>query len=198
MLASGPRQMRAFGADTGDHETVSDVRPNDQLAIRRAGAGDVDGVAGLAGELAQSFPFSRARFQVTYPALLADDGACLLLAVEGQERLGYLLGFRHLTFYASGPAAWVEEVFVCRQERDRGIGRALMSAFEQWAAAQGCALIALATRRAAPFYRALGYEESARCLLPQGAGRPGKRIARYAAEEDVSAETIATGRLSSW
>jgi hypothetical protein len=37
----------------------------------------------------------------------------------------------------------------------------LMSAFEQWAAAQGCALIALATRRAAPFYRALGYEESA-------------------------------------
>jgi hypothetical protein len=33
-----------------------------------------------------------------------------------------------------------------------------MSAFEQWAAAQGCAL---ATRRAAPFYRALGYEESA-------------------------------------
>ena len=36
-----------------------------------------------------------------------------------------------------------------------------MDAFEQWAAAEGCALIALATRRAAPFYRALGYEESA-------------------------------------
>jgi GNAT superfamily N-acetyltransferase len=50
------------------------------------------------------------------------------------------------------------------QERGRGIGRILMSAFEQWAAAQGCALVALvalATRRAAPFYRALGYEESA-------------------------------------
>ena len=36
-----------------------------------------------------------------------------------------------------------------------------MSAFEQWAAVRDCALIALATRRAAPFYRALGYEESA-------------------------------------
>jgi GNAT superfamily N-acetyltransferase len=50
------------------------------------------------------------------------------------------------------------------QERGRGIGRILMSAFEQWAAAQGCALVALvalATRRATPFYRALGYEESA-------------------------------------
>jgi hypothetical protein len=36
-----------------------------------------------------------------------------------------------------------------------------MSAFEQWAVDHGCALVALATRRAAPFYRALGYEESA-------------------------------------
>ncbi|MDR0344775.1 MAG: GNAT family N-acetyltransferase [Nocardiopsaceae bacterium] len=133
----------------------------DQLIIRRAGADDADGVAGLAGELAQSFPFSRTRFQAAYPALLADDGACLLVAVHASEHLGYLLGFRHLTFYANGPVAWVEEVLVRRQERSRGIGRELMSAFEQWAAAQDCALIALATRRAAPFYRALGYEESA-------------------------------------
>jgi hypothetical protein len=36
-----------------------------------------------------------------------------------------------------------------------------MSAFERWAAARDCALIALATRRAAPFYRALGFEKSA-------------------------------------
>lgn len=131
------------------------------MTIRRADAGDVERVAGLAGELAQSFAFSRKRFQVTYATLLADHGACLLLAVQGKERLGYLLGCRHLTFYANGPAAWVEEVFVRRQERGRGIGRALVGAFEHWAAAQGCGLIALATRRAAPFYRALGYEESA-------------------------------------
>jgi GNAT superfamily N-acetyltransferase len=36
-----------------------------------------------------------------------------------------------------------------------------MNAFEQWAADHGCVLVALATRRAAPFYRALGYEQSA-------------------------------------
>ena len=154
-------QIWPFGAATGDHEAVSDARPDNQLTIRRADGGDIDGVAGLAGELAQSFAFSRTRFQVTYPALLADDSACLLLAVQGKQHLGYLLGFRHLTFYANGPAAWVEEVFVGRQERGRGIGRALMNAFEQWAAAQGCGLVALATRRAAPFYRALRYEESA-------------------------------------
>jgi GNAT superfamily N-acetyltransferase len=134
---------------------------NAQCKIRRAGAGDADAVADLAAELAQSFPLSRTRFHVSYPALLAADGACLLLAAEEQERLGYLLGFQHRTFYANGPVAWVEEVLVRRQDRGRGIGRALMRAFEHWAAGQGCGLIALATRRAAPFYRALGYEESA-------------------------------------
>ena len=129
--------------------------------IRQANADDAEAVADLAAELAQSFPFSRTSFGLTYPALLAVADACLLLAVDGEERLGYLLGFRHLTFYANGPVGWVEEVFIRDQDRGRGIGRALMSAFERWAAARDCALVALATRRAAPFYRALGYEESA-------------------------------------
>jgi hypothetical protein len=49
----------------------------------------------------------------------------------------------------------------------------MMSAFEHWAAVRDCALVALATRRAAPFYRALGYEESAvyfRRMLDDQAG----------------------------
>ncbi len=136
---------------------MSDAR----YEIRRATPADADAVAGLAAELAQSFAFSREKFRRSYPALLTDENACLLLAVDGQERLGYLLGFQHLTFYANGPVAWIEEVLVRHQDRGRGVGRALMSAFEPWAAAWGCALIALATRRAAPFYSALGYEQSA-------------------------------------
>jgi GNAT superfamily N-acetyltransferase len=132
-----------------------------QGAIRQADFGDADDVARLAAALAMSFEFSAARFRENYPALLAADGACLLLAVSGQESVGYLLGFRHLTFYANGPVGWVEEIVVLDQDRGQGIGRVLMDAFEQWAAAQGCALVALATRRAGPFYRALGYEESA-------------------------------------
>jgi GNAT superfamily N-acetyltransferase len=129
--------------------------------IRRAEPGDADEMAGLAAELALSFPFSREQFLISYPALLATDGACLLLAAPGAESVGYLLGFRHLTFYANGPVAWVEEMVVRERNRGRGIGAALMSAFERWAAAEGCALVALATRRAAPFYLAQGYEESA-------------------------------------
>lgn len=81
--------------------------------------------------------------------------------MNGRESQGYLLGFRHLTFYANGPVGWVEEIIVRHQDRGQGLGRVVMNAFEQWAAEQGCALVALATRQAAPFYHALGYEESA-------------------------------------
>jgi len=129
--------------------------------IRRANADDAAAVADLAAELAQSFEFSREKFLENYPALLAADDACLLVAMNGPEHLGYVLGFRHLTFYANGPVAWVEEILVRGRDRGHGIGEALMSAFEQWAAARGCVLVALATRRAAPFYRALDYAESA-------------------------------------
>jgi GNAT superfamily N-acetyltransferase len=79
-------------------------------------------------------------------------------------------GFTHLTFYANGPVAWVEEIVVRDHDRRGGLGRALMNAFEQWAFDRRCALIALATRRAAPFYRALGYEESATYLRKSAPG----------------------------
>lgn len=132
-----------------------------QVRIRPARAADAGAVALLAGELAQSFAFSREKFDLAYPQLLTAQDACLLLAVDGDQCLGYLLGFRHLTFYAGGPVAWAEEVLVRGGHRGQGTGRALMTAFERWAAGHGCALVALATRRASPFYHALGYEDSA-------------------------------------
>lgn len=147
-------------ADACDHAKVHDSR----IQVRHASIADAGAVAGLAGDLAMSFAFSREQFDVSYPALLDADGACLLLAVSGDDYLGYLLGFRHFTFYANGPVAWVEEILVSREQRGRGVGRALMTAFEQWSAGHDCVLVALATRRAMPFYLALGYEESATYL----------------------------------
>lgn len=136
-----------------------------QLHIRRATAADAETVAGLAAELAQSFPFSRAAFDRSYPAVLAADDACLLLAADtaaGHDGpVGYLLGFQHPAFFANGPVGWVEEVLIRPGYRGRGACCALMAAFERHAADRGCRLVALATRRAAPFYRALGYQESA-------------------------------------
>jgi hypothetical protein len=73
--------------------------------VRAATAGDAAAVAGLAATPPLSFAFDGDAFRASYPALLADEGACLLLAVAGQGPAGYLLGFTRLTFYANGPSA---------------------------------------------------------------------------------------------
>lgn len=131
------------------------------MLIRPATLADAEPLADLAAQLAQSFPFARTAFDASFPVLVTDEHARILIAVAGQVTVGYCLGFRHLTFYANGPVATVEEILVSPTVRGTGVGRLLMAAFEGWAVEQGCAVVALATRRAAPFYRALDYEESA-------------------------------------
>ena len=75
--------------------------------------------------------------------------------------IGYLAGYAHRTFYASGSIAWVDEIWVEPEYRGRGTGRELMDAFESWASRRGCVQAALATRGAAPFFKKIGYTSSA-------------------------------------
>jgi GNAT superfamily N-acetyltransferase len=129
--------------------------------IRAAGPDDAADLFGLAHGLATSFEPRRDAFDESFSPLLKTESARILVAVDDTGLCGYLLGFTHHTFYANGPVAWVEEVMVDDRARRAGVGAALMAEFERWAVERGAALVALATRRAAPFYLALGYEESA-------------------------------------
>ena len=103
----------------------------------------------------------QAAFERSFGALLTQPDACVIVAEADGKIAGYLLGFDHLTFFANGRIAWVEEIMVSEAHRRQGIGRHLMEAFETWAKKREVKQIALATRRASDFYEALGYEESA-------------------------------------
>lgn len=148
------------------------------MRIRNASRTDGPALARLAGELAHSFPFSRQAFDASLDALVDAEDACLLVAVDDATDvvLGYLLGFDHFTFFAGGRVAWVEEMFVDSGYRRRGVGRRLIDEFLQWTTARGSRMVALATRRATPFYRALGFAESAtylrKMLTDTDAGAP--------------------------
>ncbi len=131
------------------------------MRIRTATPDDVDAVFPLASELASSFEVEKRSFQESFQQILLDDHALLLVAVDNEEAVGYCLGFEHTTFFANGRVAWVEEIMVRSSRRKEGVGRSLMTTFEEWASRRGARLVALATRRAAEFYRAVGYEESA-------------------------------------
>lgn len=160
--------MRAVG-----HDGRMSDRPEtrNRPRIRPATPADVDAVQALATAFATSFRVEPDALRASFAALLAAPDAALLVAEAGDEGggdggggggvIGYVLGFVHPTFYANGPVAWVEEITVEASLRRGGVGRALMDAFETWARVRDARLVALATRRAAAFYAALGYEESA-------------------------------------
>lgn len=129
--------------------------------IRRAELSDADALYSLAKAFATSFTVERPAFEASLAALLKSPDAFIAVATDDGQTVGYVLGFDHFAFYANGRVAWVEEIMVSEPVRRRGIGRQLMESFEQWARKRQSKLIALATRRAAFFYRNLGYEESA-------------------------------------
>jgi GNAT superfamily N-acetyltransferase len=129
--------------------------------IRPAKLSDTDALFYLARSFATSFTVERSAFEMSLGRLLQSSDALVEVASDGDRVLGYVLGFDHHTFYANGRVAWVEEIMVSEENRRHGIGRQLMERFEQWARSRQSNLIALATRRAAPFYLSLGYDESA-------------------------------------
>ena len=133
--------------------------------IRLAQHSDAEAVLALAKPFATSFVVDEQAFHQAFSALLVAPQAHLAVAETAQQLVGYVLGFEHYTFFANGRVAWVEEIMVSAGVRRQGIGQLLMQEFEVWALARSCKLVALATRRAAAFYQALGYEESATYFL---------------------------------
>ena len=131
------------------------------MIIRSAEPEDSPAIFPLACAFATSFEVERPEFERTLDELLTHPDTCLIVAEADGEAIGYLLGFVRLTFFANGRVAWVEEIMVSESSRRQGIGQRLMEAFEAWAAEREVKQIALATRRAADFYKALGYEASA-------------------------------------
>jgi len=132
-----------------------------ERTVRRARPGDGPQVWPLVSDFSVSYVPEEQIFERSFADLLARPDTLVLVAEEGAAILGYLLAGRHGTLFANGPVAWVEELMVAQPVRGSGVGRSLMAAAEHWAHSVPCAYLALASRRAGPFYEALGYDPSA-------------------------------------
>lgn len=83
---------------------------------------------------------------------------------------GRLAGFVEVALRAwregctGSPVGYVEALYVAPEERDRGVGAALLRAAEAWARERGCGTIAADTAvdndRGRTLHRRLGYEEA--------------------------------------
>lgn len=139
------------------------TRPT-HIDVRGASASDVDPLFELVSAFASSFAPERATFERSLRRLLSDEDCLLVVAQADGAVVGYLLGFVHDTFFANGPVCWIEELMVRDDVRRAGVGRSLVAQAEHWASSRGAQLVALASRRAEPFWTAVGYEASATYL----------------------------------
>ena len=130
--------------------------------IRKAEDADESAVFALAQEFPATMSIDRTAFHDTWRHKLNDANSYIAVAEVGGTVVGYVSGYAHTTFYANGLTAWIDEILVREDMRRKGIGRKLMDELARWSKERGCKLAALATRRASEFYRALGYEDSAR------------------------------------
>jgi GNAT superfamily N-acetyltransferase len=124
--------------------------------IRTAQPSDVAALAELAGEL--GYPVGAGEMAVRLVGLPTDDE--VLVAELGGEVAGWV----HLSLCRSlilEPHVEILGLVVGERWRRRGIGRALMTAAESWAAGRSVALIRLRSgsqrEGAHQFYRSLGY-----------------------------------------
>jgi GNAT superfamily N-acetyltransferase len=133
------------------------------ITIQTATESDAPQVFELTAQFATSFVTDRAAFDESFGKLLNNPGVSFTVARNSFDDavIGYCLAFVHDTLFANGPVAWVEEITVREDFRRQGIGQALMQHAEDWAKSRNAALVGLMTRRAAQFYNAIGYEESA-------------------------------------
>ncbi|WP_051741190.1 GNAT family N-acetyltransferase [Streptomyces xylophagus] len=136
--------------------TVRDATPSDADAVYRL----------LTGFVTSHRP-DRAVFDgVTFPRIIesaADGGAEFLVAEAGQDThvIGYLLALRVPTLFAGGTILELLELTVDAPLRGRGTGAALVRAAQARAREAKDVEVTVPTRRAADFYRTLGFQETA-------------------------------------
>ncbi|MGJ8634131.1 MAG: GNAT family N-acetyltransferase [Luteolibacter sp.] len=129
--------------------------------IRSATEHDRSAIFEMAAKLATSSVITKDTFDASFSEIMKLPHMCLLVAEEAGGLLGYVLGSYSPCFYASSNVSWTAELFVESGRRKEGVGRLLMEGVENWARNKNCTWSTLATRRAAPFYRALAYDETA-------------------------------------
>jgi aminoglycoside 6'-N-acetyltransferase I len=143
-------------------------RSGAEFGVRQARSSDVEDWARLRQAL---WPAESAdELTAEAWAFFVDDDTLLeaVLLAEGSD--GTLLGFAELSLrpYAedcrTSPVAFLEGWYVIPAARRRGVGKALISAAEQWARERGCHEFASDTELdnslSAAAHRALGFEDA--------------------------------------
>lgn len=112
------------------------------MRIRPARPDDAIALHGLIAELAEYEGLADAvsgDAQLLATALFERKAAEALIAEVNEEAVGYAVFFPTFSTFECRPGLWVEDLFVRRERRRRGMGRALLARIAAIAVERGCA-----------------------------------------------------------
>jgi len=143
------------------------------IRFRTARLADLEVLVGLMGELQADDPWScefiKDRARAAMRGLIADPamGKVWLACDEGRE-VGYIvLSFDYSLEYG-GKCAWVDEFFVRKEYRGKGVGTKTLEFFAAEAKKMGAKTIHLEVNHGNPaigLYKRMGFEEHGRYLM---------------------------------
>jgi N-acetylglutamate synthase-like GNAT family acetyltransferase len=132
-----------------------------RLRVRPAQLSDADAMFHLLRGFAMSHEPVRSAFNGSYPRILENVRADLLVAEQGGAVAGYVLASDSLTLFANGVVTELMELFVEEEPRGRGTGRELVGQAVVGARDRGAIEITAPTTRARSFYLSLGFQFTA-------------------------------------
>jgi GNAT superfamily N-acetyltransferase len=137
---------------------------NTMITTREAAPTDAPAIALLLAQLGYATGAEDVARRV---AGVAGDGGAVFVAVDESDRaLGVASATRHATLHVDGGVAYITALVTDSNARGRGVGRALVSAIEQWARARGAARLSVTSAEhradAHEFYPACGFPYTGR------------------------------------
>ena len=105
--------------------------------------------------------------------MLADEERLFLVAEEGQQVLGFITATitqnETISFLIKDPICRIGTIVVDKNQKSKGVGRALMTAVEQWARESGATQVRLEVmefnHNAQQFYDKLGFVPNSRLMM---------------------------------
>jgi GNAT superfamily N-acetyltransferase len=122
---------------------ADEAKVNGSVVIRSLRTGDVPRFLALIDGLADyehlTPPDEEARVRLARDATSDPPRFCALVAELEGQLVGYAICFEVYSTFLAKPALYLEDIFVLREVRCHGVGRAFMTALAREAHSRGCA-----------------------------------------------------------